>query len=240
MHTYPACPLAQLCAILNDLLPVLLTMTLAFPQYNANERFADFCIHILGVAGSLVGALMLLILAAYSVDPVSALSLSIYAVGMTSVFVCSAAYNLVTDTVLKGFLRRCDHAAIYLKIAATYTPFAAVKIGGWSGSGLLALVWLVAIFGLIIKLFHPERLIRTSYALYLAQGWAVLLFANPLIQSVSAQTVALLTVGGVLYTVGMIFHLWTTLRFHNAIWHGFVVCGSGCHFVAILDAVALS
>jgi len=157
-----------------------------------------------------------------------------------AVFCCSAAYNLVSNHQLKTTLRQLDQAAIYVKIAAVYTPFAAVKIGGWSGGGLLGLVWVIAIFGLVLKLVCPERLVKTSYALYLAQGWAALLFIQPLFASVSSLTLMMLCIGGILYTVGVVFHLWSTLKYHNAIWHGFVVCGSGCHYVAILDAVALA
>ncbi len=214
-------------------------MSPPFPQYTNAERSADFCIHVLGISGSAVAVAVMLSMAIGTLPTSSAVSLSVYSVGVVAVFVCSAAYNLVNNHGLKDILRRVDHAAIYVKIAATYTPFAAVKIGGWAGGGLLTVVWLVAAFGLTLKLLFPERLMKTSYVLYLAQGWAALLVLNPLVTSVSTLSLAMLGIGGVLYTTGVVFHLWQSLKYHNAIWHGFVVCGSGCHYVAVMDAVVL-
>ncbi|MGD9828418.1 MAG: hemolysin III family protein, partial [Hyphomicrobiaceae bacterium] len=171
--------------------------------------------------------------------PHALVSLSVYCTGLVAVFAISAAYHLVSDPRYKAPLRRLDHAAIFVKIAATYTPFAVVRMTGWEGTALLALVWSVAAFGLVLKLFFPTRLVATSYVLYLAQGWAVLLAINPLLAAVSTWTLALLGIGGMFYTVGVIFHLWRRLRYHNAIWHGFVVCGSSCHYVAVLQAAAI-
>jgi hemolysin III len=153
---------------------------------------------------------------------------------------CSAAYNLASDGPIKAILRRFDYAAIFFKIASTYTPFAAIKVGGWAGGGLLTVVWTIALFGLTLKLLFPERLIKTSYFLYLAQGWAGVIFFVPLVNSLSNLTLILLGLGGILYTVGVAFHLWQTLRYHNAIWHGFVLCASCFHFVAVLDAFVLA
>jgi hemolysin III len=214
-------------------------MSLPFPQYTSSERSADFCVHVLGITGSAVAVAVMLAMAIGTLPASSAVSLAVYSIGVVAVFVCSAAYNMVSSHGLKDILRRVDHAAIYVKIAATYTPFAAVKIGGWAGGSLLTLVWSVAAFGLMLKLLFPERLMKTSYVLYLAQGWAALLVLSPLIASVSSLTLTMLAIGGILYTTGVVFHLWQSLKYHNAIWHGFVVCGSGCHYVAVMDAVVL-
>jgi hemolysin III len=140
---------------------------------------------------------------------------------------------------LKAILRRFDHAAIYVKIAATYTPFAMVKLGGAIGFGLLGAVWAVGLFGVAAKLFWPAQLVRTSYVLYLAQGWACVAALQPLTEALPARALTLLVVGGILYTLGVVFHLWQSLRYHNAIWHGFVLVASACHFAAVVDAVAL-
>ena len=110
-------------------------------------------------------------------------------------------------------------------------------MGGAAGYGLLALVWLVAAFGVVIKLRFPKHLVRTSYVLYLAQGWAVVLALGPLAAAVSDRVLVLLGIGGVLYTVGVVFHLWHGLRYHNAVWHGFVLAAAGCHYAAVMSAV---
>jgi len=211
-----------------------------FPAYTLGERVADGCIHVVGVVGSLAAAATLLTLAVLYLPPLSTVSIAVYCLGMVGVFCFSAGYNLVSMPRLKALLRRFDHAAIYVKIAATYTPFALVKMGGAAGIGLLVVVWAVGLFGVTAKLFWPAQLVRTSYVLYLAQGWACVAALQPLAQSLPERALVLLVLGGVLYTVGVAFHLWHRLRYHNAIWHGFVLVASACHFAAVVDAVALS
>jgi len=90
------------------------------------------------------------------------------------------------------------------------------------------------------KLLFPARLVKTSYVLYLTQGWAALLVLNPLASAVTPTTLALLGIGGALYTIGVVFHLWERLRYHNAIWHAFVLAASACHYAAVVTAVVLS
>lgn len=212
-------------------------MTSSFPEYTLSERISDGCVHVLGVTASLIAASILITFAITSLPPLSTASVLIYTAGMVAVFCFSAAYNLVSAPRIKAFLRRCDHAAIYVKIAATYTPFALVKMGGAPGFALMGFVWAVGIFGVIAKIGWPAQLARTSYVLYLAQGWAVVAALSPLSAAVSERVLILLIVGGVLYTLGVVFHLWESLRHHNAIWHGFVLTASGCHFAAVADAL---
>jgi hemolysin III len=211
-----------------------------FPRYTRAERVADGCIHVTGVAFSLLAAAAMLTLAAKMLPAASTISLGVYAFGMVAVFACSAAYNLATDLKWKPILRRFDHAAIYVKIAGTYTPFAFVKMGDAVGLALLGVVWAITVFGATAKLLWPGRLVRTSYVLYLVQGWAVVAAFDSLLPAISSRVLILLVLGGCLYTVGVIFHLWEKLRYHNAIWHGFVLLASACHFVAIVDAVGLT
>ena len=213
-------------------------MTLSFPQYTLSERISDGCVHVLGVTASLIAASILIGFAITSLPALSTASIVIYSLGMVAVFCFSAAYNLVTKPRIKAFLRRCDHAAIYVKIAATYTPFALVKMGGVPGVGLMVFVWTIGIIGVVAKIGWPAQLVRTSYVLYLAQGWACVAAFSPLSSAVTERVLILLVVGGVLYTLGVIFHLWTSLRHHNAIWHGFVLTASACHFAAVVDALS--
>jgi hemolysin III len=207
-------------------------------EYSAAERIADGSIHVLGVVASLVAATALMI-AALKLPPASIASLAVYGFGLIAVFACSAAYHLTTQGRLKALLRRFDHAAIYIKIAGTYTPFA-VMMGNAAGLALLAVVWAITAFGATAKLLWPQRLVRTSYVLYLAQGWAIVLAFGPFASAVSDRVLLLLVVGGLTYTVGVVFHLWERLPYHNAIWHALVVAASACHFAAIVDAVALA
>ena len=211
-----------------------------FPEYTFSERVADGLLHVIGVTASLAAATILVVFAFQHLPSLSFVSLAIYGVALVAVFGCSAAYHLVNRPSLKAILRRCDHAAIYFKIAGTYTPFAMLKIGGMMGFGLLGFVWVLSVFGAAAKLLWPQHFVRTSYVLYLALGWSVILALDPLVLAVSPQVLVLLAVGGCLYTIGIVFHLWKKLRYHNAIWHAFVLVASACHFAAIAKAVMVS
>jgi hemolysin III len=205
------------------------------------ERLADACVHALGIAASLAGAGALAALARFHPLPArTGMSIAVYATGLVAVFAVSAAYHLVDRPALKAVLRRFDHATIYVKIAGTYTPFVVAKLAAALAIPLLASVWLVTLIGAAIKLFWPGRLVRTSYVLYLAQGWAILLVWPAFAAAVPAQVLVLLATGGALYTIGVVFHLAEKMRFHNAVWHALVLIASGCHFAAVLDGVVLA
>ncbi len=122
-------------------------------------------------------------------------------------------------------------------IAGTYTPFILIKMNTPWGLGLLAMVWTMAAIGIAIKLFAPRYLEGLSTALYLVQGWAVIAAWQPLMSAMPGRALTLLVIGGVLYTVGVVFHLWERLPYQNAIWHGFVLSAASCHFAAVIFVV---
>lgn len=210
-----------------------------FPDYTIRERVADGCIHIIGVTASLVALTALLVIGVQSKTTLWVVSLTIYGLALVATFSCSAGYNLVVRPKLKEVLRRLDHAAIFLMIAGTYTPFILIKMHDAWGLGLLAVVWAMAILGIAIKLFAPRFLEGLSTALYLVQGWAVIAAWEPLMSALPGRVLTLLMVGGVLYTIGVVFHLWERLPYQNAIWHGFVLSAASCHFAAVIFVVGL-
>jgi hemolysin III len=214
-------------------------MSHAFPVYSKGELIADATLHVIGVTASLIAAVSLALLAVGALPAHATASVLIYGAGVVAVFGCSAAYHLVKRPGLKALLRRFDHAAIYLKIAATYTPFAAVKMGGLAGIALLSAVWAIAAIGVFTRLMLPGQFVRTAYVLYLAQGWACLAALKPMIEALPGTAMLLLLAGGILYTAGVAFHLCERLPYHNAIWHAFVLAASACHFAAVVDAVVL-
>jgi hemolysin III len=203
------------------------------------ERRADAVVHAVGLSAGAVGAILLL---AMAVDgrPLQTLSAIVYAVGLVAMLGCSAAYNMARPSRTKWWLRRLDHAAIFLMIAATYTPFLARLQDATAATWLAGVVWTGALAGMVLKIGWPGRFDRLSVALYLALGWAIVLAFGPLVQSVPMLTLALLIAGGALYSVGVIFHLWDSLRFGTAIWHGFVVAAAGCHYMAVYVLMVLS
>jgi len=210
-----------------------------FPQYTLRERVADGCIHVVGVAASVVALTALLIVGVQAQATLWIVSLSIYGLALVTMFTCSAGYNLIVRPKVKAVFRRLDHAAIFLMIAGTYTPFALMKMDAEWGYTLLAVVWTMAAIGIAIKLFLPRFLDGLSTALYLVQGWAVLAAWEPLMSALPGTVLTLLMVGGVLYTIGVVFHLWERLPYQNAIWNGFVLSAASCHFAAVMSVVSL-
>jgi hemolysin III len=214
-----------------------------FPVYSRAERRADAAVHVVGLALGLAGCVGLAAAALSRPDagPRLLAGLVPYAAGLTAMLACSALYNLTDATAAparKRLFRRLDHAAIFLMIAGTYTPFALVAIGGAWGAGLLAFVWAVAAGGVAAELLGVRRSERLSVAAYLLLGWSILPALGPLSAAVSPAGVALLAAGGALYSVGAGFHLWRGLPFQNAVWHGFVLAGAACHYAAVLREVA--
>jgi hemolysin III len=203
----------------------------------AGERTADGIVHVTGVGAGLIAVIAMLVQGFRYLPMPSTASLAIYGAGLLAMLGCSAAYHMVPVPGWKGILKRFDHAAIFLKIAATYTPFAIVKMGGILGYVLLILVWAVALVGAGAKLLLASSWDRTAIVVYLALGWAVLTVIQPLSQSVPVDAVLLLGLGGGLYSVGVIFHVWGSLPYQNAIWHLFVLAGTACHFAAVTQAV---
>jgi hemolysin III len=215
------------------------TSIAAFPGYTLRERIADGCIHVIGVTASLVGLTALLVIGVKSETTLWGVALLIYGLALVSMFSCSAGYHLIVRPRLKEVFRRLDHAAIFLMIAGTYTPFVLIKMNDTWGLTLLAVVWAIAVMGVAIKLFVPRFLEGLTVALYLIQGWAVLAAWHPLVTSVPGRALTLLMLGGVLYTIGVVFHLWERLPYQNAIWHGFVLSAASCHFAAVIFVVGL-
>ena len=211
----------------------------AFPSYPLHERIADGCVHIVGVTASLVALGALLVIGVQSETTLWGVALLIYGLALVSMFFCSAGYHLITWPRLKEVFRRLDHAAIFLMIAGTYTPFVLIKMNNAWGLSLLAVVWAIAVMGVAIKLFVPRFLEGLTVALYLIQGWAVLAAWHPLVTSVPGRALTLLMLGGVLYTIGVVFHLWERLPYQNAIWHGFVLSAASCHFAAVIFVVGV-
>ena len=131
-------------------------------------------------------------------------------------------------------LRVIDHAAIYLLIAGTYTPFTLVNLRGPWGWSLFGTIWGIAILGVVLKTTMQGKIAGLSTALYLAMGWIIIVAAKPLLSSVESGGLVLLFLGGLAYSAGVIFYAWERLPYNHAIWHLFVLTGSLCHFFAIL------
>lgn len=207
-----------------------------YPRYSRAERIADSAMHILGVSGAIAGAVALLIISVPQEALGETMALAVYGAALMATFIASAFYHFTPWEALRPVLRRVDHAAIYLKIAGTYTPLV-VLIGSGFAYAVLGLVWGLAIIGMVLKLFFWRRPGWASATLYLVMGWLSLTLIWSLWPLVPGAVIALMALGGLCYTVGVPFFAAEKLRFSLAIWHGCVLVASALFFAAI--AIAL-
>jgi hemolysin III len=206
-------------------------------NYDRVELIADGVVHAIGILLGLIAATVLVVLTAVYATALSIVAVSIYVAGLLSMLVLSATYNLWPVSRTKWVLRRFDHSAIYMLIAATYTPFILEMKDSVFALVLLIGVWCVAIFGIVLKLAWPGRFDRLATGLYLVLGWSGIMLYNSGIGSLPSLALWLVLAGGALYSLGVIFHSWRRLRFQNVIWHCFVLLGAACHYTAVMDLV---
>lgn len=195
--------------------------------------------HAAGITFGVAGAAALIIVVA-STRKIELAPTAIYVSALLMMLGVSAAYNLWPISPTKWLLRRFDHSAIYLLIAGTYTPFLALMKSGLAVAGLTVGIWSSALVGMFLKLALPGRFDRVSIALYLLLGWSGFVAYDQVAAVLPSVSLWLLLTGGILYSLGTLFHLWERLRFQNAIWHGFVLLAAGCHYSAVLACVAVA
>ncbi len=206
-------------------------------HYDRAELIADGIVHATGVILGLIAATVLVVLTAVYATALDIVAVSIYVAGLLAMLVLSASYNLWPVSRTKWVLRRFDHAAIFVLIAATYTPIIMELKDSVFAIALLVGVWCVAIFGVVLKLRWPGRFDRVSVGLYLALGWSGIMLYDLVVTALPKLALWFVLAGGALYSLGVIFHAWRRLRFQNAIWHSFVLLGAACHYTAVLDLV---
>jgi len=211
-----------------------------FPSYRRSERIADGWVHAVGLTGGLVAVIVLLVAAGEKQSLRLVLGVGLYGLGLLTMLGCSALYSLARPSARKESLRRFDHAAIFIMIAGSYTPFFLNRIGGGWSWGMLSFVWSVAILGAGLALAAPRRFERAQLAVYLLLGWSIVVAIGPLFAQVAPAAILLLIVGGLFYSLGIPIHLWRRLSYHNAIWHGLVLVAAGCHYAAVVVGVVLA
>jgi hemolysin III len=206
-------------------------------NYDRAELIADGVVHVIGVCFGLIAATVLIVLTAVYATGFEVAVVSVYVAGLLAMLMLSATYNLWPVSRAKWLLRRFDHSAIYVLIAATYTPFIMQVKDSIFAVVLLIGVWCVAIVGIVLKLVLPGRLDRLSVGLYLAMGWSGFMLYDAVVRALPTMALSFVIAGGALYSLGVIFHAWQRLRFQNVIWHCFVLLGAACHYTAVLDLV---
>lgn len=208
-------------------------------RYDRHEIIVDGIVHGIGLVAALVGITALIFYATMWSSSGQLVSACIYGAGLILTLAISMTYNIWPVSQTKWILRRFDHSAIFLLIAGTYTPFLQ---RGWDDPlifGLLIFIWFCAAAGIALKFFLPGKGDRLALILYLGMGWSGVIAAGPLIPHLSVTTMTLIVIGGLIYTAGVIFHVWEKLRFQNAIWHGFVVTAAVVHYAAVFTCISL-
>ena len=205
-------------------------------RYNQTllEEIANSISHGLGLGLSIVGFTVLIFLAGNNDDPWRLTAYIIYGISLTTLYLVSTLYHSLTHSRTKAIFRRLDHSAIYLLIAGTYTPVILISLRTTWVMFLLPVVWVMAIFGVYMKVFYIHRYERLALAFYILMGWLALIAAKPLFNSVPIESFIWIIIGGISYTSGVIFYVWRHLPYQHTIWHIFVLLGSIAHYIGIL------
>ena len=203
-------------------------------RYSIGEEIANAITHGIGALLSIAGLAVLVSFAALYGDAWHVVSTSIFGATLVLLYAASTVYHSVWHHPTKRILQRLDHSAIFLLIAGTYTPFALVNMRGPWGWTLFGIIWSMALLGIALQVFPRRRNERLSLVLYLGMGWMAVAAIKPFLAGVETGGLILLLIGGLFYSLGVIFYVWQQLKYHHAIWHGFVLAGSAFHFFAVL------
>lgn len=202
--------------------------------YTLGEEIAHAVTHGIGAGLSVAGLTVLVVLATLFGNVSQIVSFSIYGATLIILYLASTLYHSFQHPPVKHFFKIMDHAAIFLLIAGTYTPFLLIGVGGVLGWTLLVIIWLLAIIGVCLKTVFINRFDKLSVAAYILMGWLSVVVLRELFLNIPFEGLIWLAVGGVIYTIGTIFYILQRIRYTHAIWHLFVLGGSLCHYFAVL------
>lgn len=201
------------------------------------EERANAITHGVGAVLAAVGGIVLVVMAARLGNAWQLAGAAVFSFALVLLYVASTLYHASKDRVVRGRYKVFDHCAIFVLIAGTYTPFTLVGLRGDGGWPLFAAVWTLAVAGVIFKLFFTGRFKGVSTLIYLGMGWMVVTAIGPFLRQIPLSTMLWMFGGGLAYTLGTVFYMSRRIPFAHAIWHGFVLLGSACHFVAVAQQV---
>ena len=202
-----------------------------------DEEIANAVTHGFGALASAAAGAVLVTLAALSGTRLQVVSAVVFCTSMLLLYTASTLYHAIPSARIKRRLKVCDHCAIYMLIAGTYTPFALIGLRGVVGWWLFGIVWSLAALGIGFKLFFTGRFKLFSTLVYIGMGWMSLFAVRPMLQRIPLAALLWLLAGGIAYTAGTMFYHNEKLRYSHAVWHLFVLAGSACHFVAVISQV---
>ena len=201
------------------------------------EEIANILTHGIGTIASAVGLIFLLYFANVKGGIWEQVSFSIFGITMLIVFLSSTIYHTIRTPKLKAIFQTIDQSAIFLLIAGSYVPFCLLSMRGIWGWSILSIVWVLAIIGVIFKIYFRHRMVKFFLALYVAMGWLCVIAIKEMLEKIPEFSLLFIMLGGAFYMLGIIFYLWEKLPYNHAIWHIFVLGGCASHYVAVIDLV---
>ena len=201
--------------------------------FSKDEEIANAVSHMVGATLALISAVVLIMHGINTKSPIVITSFAIFGAGLVIMYTVSSIYHALHNNKAKQVFQILDHSAIYILIAASYTPFLLLVVKSKAGYIIFFIQWLICIFGIAFKSLCVEKYVLFSTLLYIVMGWMIMFVWGDLITNISQQSLILLFIGGVLYTLGTIFYMWNWFKYHHFIWHIFVLLGSVAHFFAV-------
>ena len=201
--------------------------------YTVREELANSITHGVGAICSVAGLVLLTTFSCVHGDAWLVTGTTVFGLTLVALYTISTLYHSFRSVEVKRILRKFDHAAIFLLIAGSYTPFLLVTLRGHGSWGLFATIWGLAVVGIALKFWFAGRFRVGSTIIYVAMGWLVLTVVRPLLVVLPREGFWLLLAGGFCYTGGAVFYLWKRLPYHHAVWHLWVMAGSACHWAAV-------
>lgn len=202
--------------------------------YTKGEEIANAVTHGIGVLLSIAALVLLIVFSSLYGNPWYIVSYTIFGVSLVILYSASTLYHSLPGRKVKDIFQIFDHSSIYILIAGTYTPFTLTVLRGTKGWIIFGLVWGLAIIGIVMKAFWVKKYIGFSTAVYIFMGWLIVFDLKPILIFMPHTGIALLIIGGILYTLGAVLFMFDNIPYNHAVWHLFVLAGSMCHFFSIL------
>lgn len=211
--------------------------TKVLKRYSLGEEIFNAISHGIGSLLSIAGTTVLIVLCAIMADAWSVVSASVYGASLIILYTMSTLYHAITNEKAKKFFRIMDHNTIFFLIAGTYTPYTLVTLRGALGWTLFGIVWGAAIIGIVLNSINLEKFRKPSVVCYILMGWVIIIAIKPMLNTLPDISLVFLLVGGILYTVGVIFYALKKIKWFHSVWHLFTVAGSILHYFSVLTAL---
>lgn len=207
---------------------------MAYRKLSLGEEIFNSITHGIGTLLSVAALVTLIVFAVMKGSVWHVVSFTIFGSTLVLLYLSSTLYHSFTSEKLKNLFARFDHAAIFLLIAGTYTPFLLTSLRSTLGWVMFGIIWGLAIAGVVIRSIYLTRFRKLMVALYLGMGWLMIIAVGPMMENLPKMSLLFLLLGGIFYSVGVIFYVWRTLKYGHGIWHLFVLAGSIMHYFAVL------